>query len=119
LHGTWGFPKGHLDGDESEEDGARRELLEETGLREITVIPGFDDRSAYLVRHPKRGRYHKDVVYFLARLDGGEVRRSDEHDEVRWVDLSEALETLQWDELRRTLLAAHTHLKSHPPEETP
>jgi bis(5'-nucleosidyl)-tetraphosphatase len=113
LHGTWGFPKGHLDPGEADEEGARRELEEETGLSAITVIPGYALEQSYEVRHPRRGRYRKDVIYFLARLDQGRVQRSEEHDAHRWVDFSEGVQTLQWDSLREALLQAHEHLKTH------
>lgn len=112
LHGTWGFPKGHLEKGESDEVGARRELEEETGLTEITIIPGYAYKQAYQVQHPRRGPYQKEVVYFLARLDAGELVRSDEHDADLWVDVDEATQTLQWDELQQALRDAHDLLES-------
>ncbi len=36
--GFWGFPKGHVEGDETLLEAARREIAEETGLYEITFI---------------------------------------------------------------------------------
>lgn len=35
--GHWGFPKGHPDVDESEEETAKRELLEETGINTVDI----------------------------------------------------------------------------------
>ena len=35
--GTWEFPTGVIDGDESPEEAARRELMEETGLELVSV----------------------------------------------------------------------------------
>jgi 8-oxo-dGTP pyrophosphatase MutT (NUDIX family) len=34
---NWGFPKGHIEGGEAPEAAAIREVLEETGLAEVTV----------------------------------------------------------------------------------
>ena len=41
--GHWGFPKGHIEADESEADTARREILEEVGLK----IESFIDWIIY------------------------------------------------------------------------
>ena len=40
LEGYYGFPKGHCEKGESEEETALREVYEETGLR-VRIIPGF------------------------------------------------------------------------------
>ena len=56
--GHWAFPKGHVEKDETEEQTARREILEETGLiamigkaeRGPTAIEAIrDNQSAYLM----------------------------------------------------------------------
>ena len=39
-NGNWGFPKGHIEKDETKEETAIREVLEETNVR-IKIIPKF------------------------------------------------------------------------------
>jgi len=48
--GHWGFPKGHIEGGEKEEDTARREVKEETGLENIRVLKGFKEYTKYAFR---------------------------------------------------------------------
>lgn len=40
LEGYYGFPKGHMENNETEEQTAVREIYEETGLK-VEIIPGF------------------------------------------------------------------------------
>lgn len=88
-HGTWAPPKGHLEPGESELEGARREVLEETGLDIEAVHPSFAERLRYPVREDGREAV-KEVVYFLAEAPHERVSPSPEHDDVRWVTLDEA-----------------------------
>ncbi len=67
--GHWGFPKGHIEADESEADTARREILEEVGLKIESFIDGFRQVSRY---YPAPG-VKKDAVYFLAEAPDSEV----------------------------------------------
>jgi 8-oxo-dGTP pyrophosphatase MutT (NUDIX family) len=40
-HPYWDFPKGHIEKGEKPEDTARREVKEETGLKNIDIIEDF------------------------------------------------------------------------------
>ena len=78
----WSFPKGKLEGDETWEEGALREVAEETGLRcEVGEELG---RTHYLVlQGPKEVRYYRMTCT-------GDAQAQNEVDEVRWVPLAEA-----------------------------
>lgn len=83
LGGQWSFPKGHIEGDETEVETALREVSEETGLK-ITLLDGFRETVSY---YPKPG-VNKDVVYFLGYTDDPHtVMKEDEIGDIRWVDL--------------------------------
>jgi 8-oxo-dGTP diphosphatase len=91
----WSFPKGKLEGDESWEEAAVREVEEETGLRcEVGDLVGS---SRYFVLHgPKEVRYYRMEA-------AGEPHAQNEVDEVRWAPLEEA-RTLLTHERDRKLL---------------
>lgn len=59
--GSCGFPKGHIESGESEEQTALRETWEETCVR-AKLIPGFREMIKYTLPNGNR----KDVVYFAA-----------------------------------------------------
>ena len=74
------------------EETALRETREETGLDVIVEAP---IRSVSYVFVRGRTRFHKTVHFYLMRAVGGDVSRHDrEFDEVRWVELREALELM-------------------------
>lgn len=106
-HGTWGFPKGHRDPGEDDLGCARRELLEETGLDRIEIVPGFDQEERYVLPD---GRTEKVVRYFLARLLAGRERLSKEHAAGGFETLEDALALLQHEGARALLRAADRHL---------
>ena len=43
----WGFPKGHIDAGESALDAAKREIAEETGLRDVTLVKELGHYGRY------------------------------------------------------------------------
>ena len=46
--GHWDLPKGHVEHiDDNFQSTAARELAEETGIREIEFVPGFETKTEY------------------------------------------------------------------------
>lgn len=95
----WAFPKGKALPGESDEDCARREVEEETGLRctlehELPTT-GYRDQ---------KGR-PKVVRYWVMRALSDDVQPRDEVDEARWLTLEQANGLLSYDR-DRTVLGA-------------
>lgn len=65
-----GFPKGHMESGETEQETALREILEETGLR-VRLIEGFRTVTEYDLPIPDT---RKRVVFFLAEYEDQQVR---------------------------------------------
>ena len=94
-YGDWSFPKGKLEDGESWEDGAIREVEEETGLR--CTIGREVGRTHYDVAQGP-----KEVRYFEMRSDD-EARAQNEVDEVRWLPLDDARSVLSHERDRALL----------------
>ena len=87
-HGAshWSFPKGHIEGRETELETARREIFEETGLT-VDIDQGFRQVVTY---YPKPGVI-KDVVFFIAQPTGGTERaQASEIRQLGWFPFQEA-----------------------------
>lgn len=106
----WDFPKGHLEKGETEQQAARREVAEETGLEDISFSPGFQERIHYYFRVQGKTIF-KTVVFFLAFTKKKEVKISFEHEGFIWLSFEKAMKKLKFANARRILTRAHHFLK--------
>jgi len=106
----WDFPKGHMDDGETEEETARREVFEETGL-EFDMISGFYEIITF---SPKPERI-KDVVFYLGIPKTREVKyMKDETYDHKWLNYEEALAILTFDNSRNLLKKAKKFIEDNP-----
>ena len=107
----WDFPKGHLEKGETKKQAAAREVAEETGLRRITFVPGFEENIQYYFRVQGKTIF-KTVVFFLALTKKKEVKISFEHKGFVWLPFEKAMKKLKFANARRILRTAHRFLKT-------
>lgn len=103
---NWGFPKGHLEGEESPAEAALRETTEETGLENL-ILQGPIRVIDWHFRF--RGRFiHKYCHFFLLESPSGEPRPQIDEGitACRWCSLNDALEALSYDNARGVLKRA-------------
>ncbi|BDZ42049.1 hypothetical protein GCM10025865_13480 [Paraoerskovia sediminicola] len=108
----WCLPKGHLEGDETAEEAAVREIQEETGIEgEIDNRLGTID---YWFAGDDR-RIHKVVHHFLLHATGGfltvEGDPDQEAEDAAWIPLAELPERLSYPNERRLAVAAEEVLR--------
>ena len=110
LGGHCGFPKGHIEPGESEEETAIREIREETGLT-VSLIAGFRAADSYPL--PNKPGVWKEVVYFLAEFSDQAIQtQPEEISEAYLVSYEEGLGLLPFPEAKRILTDAHHFLSS-------
>lgn len=106
--GHWGFPKGHIETGESDEQTARRELCEETGIEEVEIIPNkmFTERYSFELHGIS---YDKTVTYFIGIVRDASKTTLDvfkkEILEMRWLPYDETLSTLTFSDGKREMLS--------------
>lgn len=88
-YGRWTFPKGLVEPGESPEMAAVREVAEETGI-EAEVV-GDIGETRYTYHHPRKGRIHKTVTFYLLAARGGTLApQAAEIAAAEWVAPAEA-----------------------------
>ena len=91
ARGDWTFPKGKLDAGETFEQGALREVLEETGMK--CQVVRFIGTTNFTHRKGKP----KIVAYYLMSVDYGEFSPNEEVDVLVWLPLEQVRSHLTWD----------------------
>lgn len=98
-NGHWGFPKGHIEDDETERNAAIRETKEETNI-DVEILEGRRYTENYIT---DKGNY-KEVIYYIAKRINGEAKRQEsEVKALKWVPLKEAIDVLTYDNTRDLL----------------
>lgn len=104
--GHWEFVKGHLEEDETEKETIMRELEEETGITDASIIEGFNEQYDYFFTSGGK-RIHKFVNCYLLKSNTREVTLSYEHVGYKWLPFKEAIKQLTYDNAKRILTKAH------------
>lgn len=99
IYHSWSWTGGHADGEADLLQVARREAMEETGLRHIRTVSEdiFSLEILTVDGHIKRGAYvpshlHLNLTYLLEAEEAEElIVKPDENSGVRWFSLEEAL----------------------------
>lgn len=104
----WGFPKGHVEGNETAIETAVREIREETQLQ-ATIDPEFHADLDYDMKNS----HHKHVVLYTSQVpaDVTVTRQVEEISEYGWFGYQMARETLSYDNLKGLLDQANTYLE--------
>jgi ADP-ribose pyrophosphatase YjhB (NUDIX family) len=103
---NWGLPKGHIEGGETPEQAALREVGEETGLRELALVTQLPTIDWYF---RDRGRLvHKFCHFFLLESAEGEPTPQAEEGitQCAWASPEAAVETVSYANAREVLQAA-------------
>lgn len=119
--GHWEFPKGHVEEGETEEKTVKREVAEETGIKDLKILPGFKQYIRYFFRrsYGLKGEARrmapfvsKFVIFYLAETKTKDIKISFEHQGYKWLPYEEALKQLTFKNAKEILEKADEFLNS-------
>ncbi len=105
-NGVVGFPKGHVEINETEEETALRECKEETSLT-TTLLKDFRDEISYYI--PEYDAY-KTVVFFVGVVkDISFKRQESEISDIVVLNIHDALDAISFEDTKSLLKKAYKY----------
>jgi len=104
MNDSWTFPKGKIDAGETPEQTARREIVEEVGIRSLTTITKLPDTR---YTYKKDGLIRKTVLYFLFESKGNETIMNQTEEGIHnatWIPIEKAIEIIGYQKTNKPLL---------------
>ena len=107
VQGNWGFPKGHVEEDETEVQTAIREVKEETNL-DVKI----DEGKKYTLQYITDKGTPKQVVLFVAKKIGGQEKCQEcEIKALEWMNFNDAINRITYDNTKMLFKEALKELK--------
>ena len=103
----WDFAKGHIEKGETEIETVKREVQEETSLKDLTITAGFKETISYMFQ-AKGQKIFKTVVFYLGETRSKDVKISEEHLAYLWLPFETALLKLKFPNAKKLLKKANT-----------
>ncbi len=108
----WTIPKGHIEPGETAKMTARREIEEETGLRDVEILTWLGKI------HFKYRRLDKLVlmttqIYLIEALNANEMPMKEKWMKgIRWFPFADALNAIEYDDIEKLMLIAKKKIRS-------
>ena len=105
----WDLPKGHIEKGEGILETVKREIFEETGLKDINFTGEFKETIKYFFKW-KGKNIMKFVTFYLVETKSKEVKISEEHVGFQWLSYDDAMSQLTFKNAKNILQKANDYL---------
>lgn len=112
---SWSLPKGHIEAGEAPLEAARREITEETGLRDLNCLTDLGSYRRFKIGQDGQDEMdeEKDISMYLFSTNQNELAPQDkDNPEARWLEPQAAVELLTHQRDRQFLSEALVRIEA-------
>ncbi len=110
--GRWTIPKGHIEPGETAKMTARREIEEETGLKNVTVL-GWLGKIHFKYRRLDKLVLMTTQIYLVHSLDSHEKPTPERWMKgIKWFSFADALDAIEYDDIEKLMLIAKKKIRA-------
>jgi len=96
INPSWSFPKGHVDKDETPLETAKREVYEETGIKDLNFVKKL---GTYVREVKGRSDIKKRMIIFLFTTKQDKIKPIDQDNpECKWFKINDVPDKLLYEE---------------------
>ena len=108
----WTIPKGHIEPGETANITARREIEEETGLKNVSIL-GWLGKIHFKYRRMDKLVLMTTQIYLVQALDSHEMPVGEKWMKgIKWFSFTDALETIEYDDIGKLMLIAKKKVRT-------
>lgn len=106
ARGRWSIPKGHIEPGETAQQTARREIGEETGLRDVDML-GWLGKVHFRFRRIDKLVLMTTQIYLVrAKGDTDALKKEEWMNGIQWFHFHDALDAVEYEDIGRLMLLA-------------
>ena len=110
--GRWTIPKGHIEPGETAKMTARREIEEETGLKNVSILSWLG-KIHFKYRRTDRLVLMTTQVYLAQALDSHEMPVGEKWMKgIQWFSFTDALDAIEYDDIGKLMLIAKKKVRT-------
>lgn len=108
----WTIPKGHIEPGETAKMTARREIKEETGLKNVSILTWLG-KIHFKYRRAEKLVLMTTQIYLVQALDAREQPVPEKWMKgIRWFSFAEALDAIEYDDIEKLMLMAKKKIRA-------